>query len=328
MSDLEVSRGREGNLQTALWALFSQRMPTPFDVIGLSLLSLKKGKVVAANAGFERLLVTADGETDTPSDELIVGRKWTALLDLKSPSEAETWLASDGCGGTAHYTQTADGERWLRLRAHSCARDEADVILNIEDVTVERIEYERARLESEHFHALIERSSEGISMFDKTSKILYESPSNKRIHGYSPEEMEGLTLIDFCHPDDAARIAVRFTHLAEAPGVVETEIVRFRHKQGHYIYLEGTVLNATDDPRIGAMVNNFRDVTGRLEAEREVRRAKSAAEESQRLQQHFLTNLSHEFKTPLTLIRGPLETLAEEVGETTHVQKNTTAGIS
>jgi PAS domain S-box-containing protein len=185
-------------------------------------------------------------------------------------------------------------------------------ILAVEDVTTEREESERARLEAEHFHALIQRSSEGISMFDKMSKILYESPSNKRIHGYAPEEMEGLTLIDFCHPDDAARIALRFKHLAEAPGVVETEIVRFRHKNGHYIYLEGTVLNATDDPRIKAMVNNFRDVTGRLEAEREIRRAKSAAEEAQRLQQHFLTNLSHEFKTPLTLIRGPLETLAAE----------------
>lgn len=241
------------------------------------------------------------------------GATWWEALGLDDPESARAWLGAAKRG--VHYAACRQGQGWWRLRAQGDVAH-GPWVLAVEDVTEEREAHERARLESEHFHALIERSSEGISLFDKTSKILYESPYNKRIHGYESHEMEGRTLIDFCHPDDAARIALRFKHLAEAPGVVETEIVRFRHKQGHYIYLEGTVLNATDDPRLGAMVNNFREVTGRLEAERELRRAKSAAEEAQRLQQHFLTNLSHEFKTPLTLIRGPLETLAQEMKPT------------
>lgn len=263
----------------------------------------------------------ARGRADQGAAPVKIGSLWWEGLGLDEPAAARAWHAAAAGGRQgAHYARSGGGTRWLRLVAQRApAADGADAavwVLAVEDVTEEREETERARLEAEHFHALIQRSSEGISLFDKTSKILYESPSNKRIHGYDPEEMEGRTLISFCHPDDAARIALRFKHLAEAPGVVETEIVRFRHKQGHYIYLEGTVLNATDDPRLGAMVNNFREVTGRLEAERELRRAKSAAEEAQRLQQHFLTNLSHEFKTPLTLIRGPLETLAEELKQT------------
>ena len=238
------------------------------------------------------------------------GLPWWEVLALDDVEAAQAWRAADA--GVAYYARAAGGVRWLRLLAKGKPVN-GSWILAAEDVTVEREASERARMEAEHFHALIERSSEGISMFDKTSKILYESPSNKRIHGYDPGEMEGLTLISFCHPEDAERIAQRFEKLAEAPGVVQTEIVRFRHKQGHYIYLEGTVLNATDDPRIGAMVNNFRDVTERLEADRALRRAKAAAEEARRMQQHFLTNLSHEFKTPLTLIRGPMETLVADV---------------
>src|SRR5690606_16993257 len=136
-------------------------------------------------------------------------------------------------------------------------------------------------------------------------------PSNKRIHGWESWEMEGKNLFDFCHSDDLARAMHRFEHLAQAPGMVEIELVRFRHKKGHWIYLDVEVSNAKDDPRVKSLVNNFRDVTGRLEPEREQRRAKDAAEEAYRLQQHFLTNLTHEFKTPLTLIRGPLVDLAE-----------------
>ena len=227
------------------------------------------------------------------------GGLWAEALGLEDAGAAMEWW--EECAGGARVA-AAGGGRWLRLRRYGD-------FLHVEDVTAEEQDNERMRREGRHFHALIERAAEGISIFDTGANILYESPSNERIHGFKAEEMEGKNLFDFCHPDDMERVMPRFAHLAEAPGIVETEIVRFRHKAGHYIYLEGTVLNATDDPRIGGLVNNFRDVTGRLETERELRRAKAAAEETYRRQSHWLANLTHEIKTPLALIRGPLADL-------------------
>ena len=255
-----------------------------------------------SNPGLAGLLVS----------RVVPGARWAEVLGLDDWTQAEAWLAGPGREGEPLMSRgQVDGRvRWWRLREIALT-EAGERIVDVEDVTTMQEEMERTRLQGQHFHALIERSAEGISLFDTGAKILWESPFNKRIHGWESHEMEGKNLFDFCHPDDLARAMPRFHHLAQAPGIVETEIVRFKHKKGHWIYLEGTVINATDDPRVGALVNNFREVTGRLEAERELRRAKDAAEEAARLQQHFLTNLTHEFKTPLTLIRGPLLDIAE-----------------
>src|SRR5690625_2170379 len=163
--------------------------------------------------------------------------------------------------------------------------------------------------ESDWLRAAVEMTSEGFTIFDGEANILYESPANTRITGYSVEEMRGTNLFQYIHPDEREAIRARFQLLATDPGGSESATVRFLHKQRHWIFIEGTVVNRLDDPRVRGMINNFRDVTAKIEAERELRRAQEAATEAHRLQQNFLANLSHEFRTPLTLIREPLKDL-------------------
>ncbi len=163
-------------------------------------MAVRAERIEGVSEGFGREM----GGTETRGADGVVEQQWWEGLTLDEADAARAWRATATAGGkvAAHYARAEGGTRWLRLQAKGGAAGDAEPwVLAVEDVTAEREESERARLEAEHFHALIQRSSEGISLFDRTSKILYESPSNKRIHGYDPEEMEGLTLISFCHGD-------------------------------------------------------------------------------------------------------------------------------
>lgn len=162
--------------------------------------------------------------------------------------------------------------------------------------------------------ALIELSYEGFTIFDAQATIIFESASNARITGYPPDACVGRSLFEFIHPEDAARLAPRFARLAEQPGELDSDVVRWRHREGHWIYLEGTVVNQLGDPHIRGMINTFHDVTARVEMERALTEAKEAAETAQAKQREFLAMLSHELRTPLALVKQPLDTLLPAEG--------------
>src|SRR3546814_3838385 len=48
--------------------------------------------------------------------------------------------------------------------------------------------------------------------------------------------------------------------------------LRIRHADGHYRHIECTIRNLTKNPDVGGILANFRDITERIEAERDARR--------------------------------------------------------
>ena len=69
------------------------------------------------------------------------------------------------------------------------------------------------------------------------------------------------------HPDDLPVLGAAVEKLLANPGKPISLIWRRRHKDGRWIWLEGVATNMLDDPSVGAIVTNYRDITERLEHE-------------------------------------------------------------
>jgi PAS domain S-box-containing protein len=127
---------------------------------------------------------------------------------------------------------------------------------------------ERALVESErYFRALTEQSTDVVVLLDVETRMLYASPSMERVLGYSSDEILGHRAFELVHPDDLEAVLTTIMDGITIPGAVRRLEYRFRHKDGSWRFLEGVGRNLLDDPTIGAIVVNARDVTDRKLAE-------------------------------------------------------------
>ena len=123
------------------------------------------------------------------------------------------------------------------------------------------------RAATELFHALVEHSSEAVALLDETGAISYVSPAATRLLGYTVAELTGTTAFGFLHPDDLSRVQQLCQRLLDEPGLSITTALRARHKDGSYRLVEAVAVNRLDEPAVGAVVANWRDITERLRAE-------------------------------------------------------------
>jgi diguanylate cyclase (GGDEF)-like protein/PAS domain S-box-containing protein len=137
--------------------------------------------------------------------------------------------------------------------------------------TVGKAEQRRAKValeaSEERFRALVEKSSDVIALVDAEGTMLYTGPSTERVLGYRPEEIVGTDSFAFIHPEDRERAAAVMGTIFDTPGASASAQYRIRRKDGSWLWMEGTGTNHLNDPAIGAIVGNYRDITERKQAE-------------------------------------------------------------
>jgi PAS domain S-box-containing protein len=132
----------------------------------------------------------------------------------------------------------------------------------------ERREAVEALRESERrFRVLIENSADAIALFEPDGAILYGSPATARIVGYTPEELVGYNAFDLIHEEDRALVMRCLSESIKQPGVGVEVNARVLHRDGSWRWIEGVFTNLLAEPNIRAIVNNYRDITERKQAE-------------------------------------------------------------
>jgi diguanylate cyclase (GGDEF)-like protein/PAS domain S-box-containing protein len=133
-------------------------------------------------------------------------------------------------------------------------------------------EAERAleRRGEQRLRALIEHSSDVITVLSPDLTIRWQSPSVAQLLGHDPDHLLGRLLTDLTHPEDAAEVERVLNGSAARAGAVMLS-ARFAHAEGGWRYLEAIAEDRVADPSVGGIVLSLRDVTARQALEDELR---------------------------------------------------------
>ncbi len=123
------------------------------------------------------------------------------------------------------------------------------------------------------FRALIERSTDGIALLSPDGTVLYASPSTERIIGYTPEVLVEMDWMELVHPDDQQRVTFAVKQMLEQHGDFISLVHRLLHKDGSWLWIDGTITNSLHDPAIKSLVVNYRNITERKLAEERLRQS-------------------------------------------------------
>ena len=138
------------------------------------------------------------------------------------------------------------------------------------EVDERRVAEEALRASEGRFRSLVQRASDLTIVTDERGVVTYVSPAVEALVGYRPEDFLELPLLVHVESAERADVATAITLLTERPGLVRTIELRLRTQDGRSRSVEAVCQNLIDDPDVGGLVWNGRDVTERKALESEL----------------------------------------------------------
>lgn len=143
----------------------------------------------------------------------------------------------------------------------------------------------------QYFRALVDNSASAVVLLSIDSIPFYQSLSTRKISGYDLAEVQVLPAHELVHPSDRPMVQEQLQQLLTRPRSTVSTVHRIRHRDGHYIWVEGTFTNLLSDSIIGALVFSYHDVTEKIQAEQEKLRHRDRFQNEKQLSDSIINSL-------------------------------------
>ncbi|WP_337041713.1 PAS domain S-box protein [Emticicia sp. 17c] len=172
------------------------------------------------------------------------------------------------------------------------------------DISDRKNAEDKIKNNEKRFRSLLQNSTDGLSLLTAEGIMLEISPTGKKIIGYEEEEMIGKARHDLIHPDDLPHVADAFLAVLDDPADVRNFVYRSLMRDGTYKWLEASCQNLLNEPAVGAVVVNYRDITERKNQEIERELLIKTLHQNNNDLRNFSYITSHNLKAPLSNLVG------------------------
>ncbi|WP_322571172.1 PAS domain S-box protein [Rhodohalobacter sp.] len=146
------------------------------------------------------------------------------------------------------------------------------IVHTIRDITKEKHKTRQLEKSEKRFRSLVENGSDVLFVLDRDGSPKYVSPNIAYVLGYSVEQAMEFKPENILHPHDIPHVMKEIEVALSNPAMpISVTPARMRHKNGSWRWMAGTITNMLHDPAINGIVDNFRDITEKVEAEKRLK---------------------------------------------------------
>jgi len=146
--------------------------------------------------------------------------------------------------------------RWRELKEEVLEREKVETQL---------------RQSEERYRALVQHASDIVLVMEADGSVRYISPAVETVLGHKPEVVISKGAFDIVHPDDMPRVQDFVAKAVRNPGVTPRIELRLRHADGSWRHIESACTSLLDDPVVGGIVINSRDITEKKTIEEQLK---------------------------------------------------------
>ncbi len=185
----------------------------------------------------------------------------------------------------------------------------------LEEEVAERKRVEKTLRESEQrFRTLVEKSSDAIALLAPDGTVLDTGHTSAGLLGYEASEVIGRSGMALVHPDECEEAMRLLAELVSVPGAMRRKELRMRCKDGSFRWMEAVATNLLNEPLIGAVVVNYRDIGERKQAEEVLNRRQQEVEALNARLQRAMLETHHRVRNSLQIILAFLDLRKPEGG--------------